>query len=93
MEQVWALGWLVNRLLDQPPTALTVVGVWSLALPSLVMFIGLPLTLALAASNGRFGGAMIGVVSLLIAGCYVLLALRVTLSYLRRPPRVGRDPR
>jgi len=92
MEQVWALGWLVNGLLSQPPTALTVVCVWSLALPSLVMFMGIPLALSLAVTYGRVGDAMIGAISLVIAGCYLLLAVRVTLSYLRRPPRVRRDP-
>ncbi len=92
MESVWALGWFVNRLLSQPPTAFTVVGVWGLAIPSLVVVLGAPLSLALAVNTGSVGNTLIGVVSLLVAGCYLLLAVRVTLSYLRRPPRVPRDP-
>jgi len=93
MEQVWALGWLVNRLLSQRPTTFAVVGVWFLALPSLVMFMGLPIALALAVTNGSVGEAMIGLISMVIAGCYVLLAVRVTLSYLRRRTHIDRDPR
>jgi hypothetical protein len=92
MEQVWALGWLVNRLLSQPPTTFAVVGVWGLALPYLVIFMAAPFSLALAARTGHVGNMMIGVISLLVAGCYLLLAFRVTLSYLRRPRRVARDP-
>ncbi len=91
MESVWALGWFINRLLSQPPTAFTVVGVWGLAIPSLVILLGAPLSLALAVP-GRVGNTLIGVVSLLVAGCYLLLAVRVTMSYLRGPPRVPRDP-
>lgn len=91
MEQVWALGWFVNRLLSQPPKAFTVVGVWGMALPSLVVVLALPVSLMAAASNVSIGSAMIGSVSLLMALCYLLLAVRVTRSYLRHRPRVRHD--
>lgn len=91
MEQVWALGWFVNRLLSQPPTAFTVVGVWVLALPSLVVVLALPVSMIVAVRNGSIGNALIGSVSLVVASCYVLLAVRVTLSYLRVRSGVRRD--
>lgn len=90
MEQVWALGWFVNRLLSQPPTAFTVVGVWVLALPSLVVALAAPLSMIVAMSRGSVGNALIGLVPLLMAACYLLLAVRVTRSYLRTRSGVRR---
>ena len=88
IESVWALGWMVNRLLSQPPTAFTVAGVWFLALPSLVMVLIAPLTIALA---GSVGSALTGVASLVLPACYLLLSVRVTLSYLGHWQRGRRD--
>ena len=92
MEQVWALGWFVNRLLSQPPSAFTVVGVWLLAFPSLVVVLTVPLSVVFGARSGVFSDALIGLSSLLVACCYLTLAVRVTLSYLRHRPQVPRDP-
>lgn len=83
MEQVWAFGWFVNRLLDQRPTAFTVVGVWCMALPWLVVFLTIPLSVAFAVHGGVDDALLSGAVSLLVASCYLLLAVRVTLSWLR----------
>ena len=94
MEQVWAFGWFVNRLLSQPPSAFTVVGVWCMALPSLVVILTVPLSVAFAAPSGSVGSPLVsGVVALLVASCYLLLAARVTLSYLRHRPHVPRNPK
>ncbi len=90
MEQVWAFGWLVNRLLSQPPSAFTVAGVWGMALPSLVVLLAAPLSMTAAVNSGSVGSALIGSVSLLVACCYLILAVRVTLSYLRLRPRSSR---
>ncbi len=91
MESVWALGWLVSRLLSQPPTVFTVVGVWGLALPSLVILFGASLSLALTAMTGSIGNTLIAVVLDLAAFCYLILAVRVTLSYVRHGPRDRRE--
>ncbi len=91
MEQVWALGWFVNRLLSQPPSAFTVVGVWFIALPWLMVFLIAPLSVLAAVHSGNVGRGLSGLVTLLLAGCYLLLAIRVTLSYLRHPQRGRRE--
>ena len=83
MEQVWALGWLVSRLLSQPPSTFTVVGVWGLALPSLLIVMTVPFAIMVSMLNGDFDGLLALVVALLAAFCYVILAARVTLTYLR----------
>ncbi len=40
LEQVWAFGWFINRLLSQRPTRLALVGTWVLAIPALAGLIG-----------------------------------------------------
>ena len=92
MEQVWALGWLINRLLSRRPSAFVVVGVWFMAIPSLPVFLMVPMSIHFSVQSHSMWGGLTGLVSLLVSGCYLLLAVRVTLSYLRRPPRVPRDP-
>ena len=82
LESVWAFGWLVNRLLTQRPTPFVVIGTWVIALPVLIM--GPPAFLSLFMASGSIAanvGASIPVV--LIAGCHLLLAVRVSVAFVR----------
>ena len=84
MEQVWALGWLINRLLAQRPSAFALVGTWVLAVPAALGLLGIPFTVAIAAGTDVFGDVLLsGIPGFLCSLCYVLLAGRVTLSYFR----------
>lgn len=84
MEQVWALGWLINRLLTQRPSGLAVVGTWVLAAPAALGLLGISFTVAVARGTDVFGGVLLaGIPGFLCSACYVLLAGRVTFSYFR----------
>ena len=88
LESVWAFGWLVNRLLTQRPTPFVVIGTWVISLPMLI-------TLFAALLSGPMGSGSIaanltaGIPAVLIAGCYLLLAVRVSVAFVRgsRAPR------
>ena len=62
-----------------------------LALPSLVILFGASLSLAFTAMTGSIGNSLIAVVLDLAAFCYLILAVRVTLSYVRHGPRDRRE--
>jgi hypothetical protein len=85
LEQVWAFGWLVSRLLSQPPSTLTVIGVWSLALPSVLVVIMMPFAIMVSMLNSGSSSTIAPAFGMLVGLCYVILAARVTLAYLRQP--------
>ena len=51
LEQVWAFGWFINRLLSQRPTRLMVVGTWALGIPWIFAFMG-PVIFSLGMPGG-----------------------------------------
>lgn len=91
LEQVWAFGWFINRLLSQRPTLLTVVGTWALGIPWIVALMG-PVVVLLGVAGGvrryEIAGSdlLFGIPSFIIAVCYVVLMVRVTLRYCRSKP-------
>jgi len=89
LEQVWAFGWFINRLLSQRPTLLTVVGTWALGIPWIVALMG-PVVVLFGMPRGvrrfEYSDLLFGLPSIIIAICYVLLMVRVTLRYCRQKP-------
>ncbi len=84
MEQVWAFGWFINRLLNQRPSTFVVVATWIMAVLSLAMLVGIPSTVIFTVASGDWLEVMFpGVVGFLGSACYLLLAVRVTRSYFR----------
>lgn len=82
LESVWAFGWLVNRLLTQRPTPFVVIGTWVIALPILITFI--PAMLSTSMGSGSIAADLIASIpAVLIAGCYLLLAVRVSVAFVR----------
>ena len=92
LEQVWAFGWFINRLLSQRPTLLTVVGTWALGIPWIVVSMGSVVVLFAMPGGVRrfeyagFSELLFGLPSIIIATCHVLLMVRVTLRYCRAKP-------
>lgn len=85
LESVWAFGWLVARLLDQRPRRLVVVGTWVMALPATLVVV--------TGGTAAFLGDLTGLAAMIPAACYLLLAVRVTVAYLRNPPAPDAPPR
>jgi len=89
LEQVWAFGWFINRLLSQRPTLLTVVGTWALGIPWIVVLMG-PVVVLFGMPRGvrrfEYSDLLFGLPSIIIAICYLLLMVRVTLRYCRQKP-------
>lgn len=75
LESVWALGWLVNRLLEQRPRLSVVLGTWAFALPMVLLL--------LAGGTSAFPGDLSGLVGAIPGACYLLLAVRVTVRFYR----------
>jgi hypothetical protein len=82
LEQVWALGYLVNRLLSNRPTTFTLLGTWLIATPIILALAPAAVGLALAPALSTI--ELFGAIPwLLIAGLHLLLTLRVTVAYCR----------
>ena len=83
LEQVWALGSFVNRLLSRTPGTLALVGVWLLALPS-VLVLGGGAGAVLVQASGTdplWMTLLFAAPAVIVAVAYVLLAVRVTWAY------------
>ncbi len=91
MEQVWAFGWFINRLLSGRPSLLAVIGTWVIGLHGVLALVGMVLAIVLPTRSGLptahgfvFEGEALGV---LISVLYMLLVVRVTYGYVRRRGR------
>jgi hypothetical protein len=84
LEQVWAFGWFVNRLLSTRPSRWVLIGTWALALPALLSLAAIALsivTVSYALSPGT--GLCYFTPALLLDVLYLVLVARVTRSYFR----------
>jgi hypothetical protein len=87
LEQVWAFGWFVNRLLSTRPSRRVLVGTWVLALPALLSLAAIALsivTISYALSPGT--GLCYITPALIFDALYLVLVARVTRSYFRSRP-------
>jgi hypothetical protein len=82
LEQVWAFGWFINRLLSGRPSRLALIGSWAIALPSLLSMAALVLSIV-AEPSILSSGSGLGYLSptLLFQILYLMLVVRVTHAY------------
>ena len=66
-------------------------GVWAVAFPYLLLVLTVPFAIVVSVLNGEFGVWLTAASSLLMSFCYVILAARVTVTYLRYRPHARRD--
>ncbi len=88
MEQVWAFGWFINRLLSGRPSLLAVIGTWAIGLPGVLAVVGMVLAIVISprsvvstAGDLAFAGQA---PAILVAVLYALLVVRVTYGYFRQ---------
>ncbi|MHC5006156.1 MAG: hypothetical protein ACYTGF_02240, partial [Planctomycetota bacterium] len=86
---VWAFGWLINRLLERPPSAMAVLGTWLISLPFLIPAIPTLFVLLLLTPLDDLPHTLIGIIpTVVFAACHAILVVRVTLAYYRDEPDV-----
>jgi hypothetical protein len=91
LEQVWSFGWLINRLLERPPSAIAVLGTWLISIPFLLPVIPVLVFLPVVTPVDELPRTLIGVIpTALVAVCYGLLVVRVTWAYYRGKPDAER---
>ncbi len=87
LEQVWAFGWLINRLLERRPSAMTVLGTWLISFPFLIPAIPILVLLPLLTPVEDLPHMLIGVIpTAIFATCHAILVVRVTWAYYRGEP-------
>jgi hypothetical protein len=94
MEQVWSFGWLINRLLERPPTAMTVLGTWLVSFPFVLPAIPMLLLVPFLTPLDELPHMLIGFIpTAIVAVCYAVLVVRVTVAYYRGKPSIAGDCR
>jgi hypothetical protein len=96
LEQVWSFGWFINRLLERPPTAMTVLGTWLIAFPLVLPAIPMLVLMPLLTPPDELPHMLIGVIpTAVLALCYGILVVRVsgrTIGASRMRPAHGNRP-
>ncbi len=87
LEQVWSFGWLINRLLERRPSALAVLGTWLISFPFLFSVLMYLTALRFdIGDNGVLYTLIAAVPMTVLAVCYGMLVIRVTIAFYRVPP-------
>ncbi len=86
LEQVWAFGWFINKLLSGRPSLLALIGTWLIGLPGVLLLVGTVLAIVISPRSTVSSALVFAgqAPAILVAVLYALLVVRVTYGYLRQ---------